>query len=105
MLFPEKALVICLVALYIVLTIGSFANIFSPQLKIVLPRTFVINNPNKKINKRVRIIPNPGISIPTFFRNGEANPSRNLNKNLYIQKVRAIGTIASTPAIKVLLIN
>ena len=84
---------------------GSFANIFSPQLKIVLPRTFVINNPNKKINKSVKIIPNPGISIPIFFRKGEAKPSRKLNKNLNIQKVSAIGTIASTPAIKVLLIN
>ena len=45
MLLPEKALVICLVALYMVLTIGNFAKTFSPQLKIVLPRTFVINNP------------------------------------------------------------
>jgi hypothetical protein len=45
----------------------------------------------------VKIIPSPGIAIPKRSRNGAAKPSRNENRNLRIQKVTAIGTIARRP--------
>ena len=46
----------------------------------------------------VKIIPSPGMAIPKLFKNGEARPSRKENRNLRIQKVTAIGTIARSPA-------
>ena len=81
-----------------VLTMGSFAKMRSPQLNKVFPNTFVTNNPRTKTITSVRIIPRPGISIPIRFKIGAANPSKNVNNNLRIQKVTAIGTIAKRPA-------
>jgi hypothetical protein len=80
------------------LTIGSFDNIRSPQLKRVFPNTLVTNNPRKKTITRVKIIPNPGISTPIWLRIGAAIPSKKENKNFNIQKVTAMGTIAKRPA-------
>tara|TARA_B110000263_G_C15297040_1_gene506064 strand:- start:2284 stop:2478 length:195 start_codon:yes stop_codon:yes gene_type:complete len=46
----------------------------------------------------VKMIPSPGISIPNPFKNGAAKPSVKENKNLSIQKVTAMGTMARRPA-------
>jgi hypothetical protein len=44
------------------------------------------------------MIPSHGMAIPKLFKNGEASPSRKENRNLRIQNVTAIGTIARSPA-------
>ena len=60
--------------------IGRRERIFSPHVRMVLPNTLVTNKPIKNITSNVRIIPRPGIFIPSCSRKGDAKSPRNLNK-------------------------